>query len=344
MEIDITSKVKHCIKWGLVFFLIVAALCVGGAFLYQNQHRYLTLYDAKVNSNMVEARVRVSGTLTEIKVENGAYVEQGTVLANLKVNVTDEDLQQLEQTVELSKHNLAEVQKGTVITIPMTTGGTNPTAAADLASAEARLNRMNELYAMGAISANKRDEAEAAYAAAKAAAIVAEPVVTYQTTVEPASPEAIKSAELSLRQAEAALEMARSDAGSTEITAPVSGTVFFKNVAIGDELKAGQSIMGIGDKDSLWLEAKIPAGQEGKVYLGQFVKFVLDKDELSGTVIDIIAPAEDETSDQSISATEGTDHVASSESPLTVVRISLPPEISTEVKTGQMATVKIALK
>ena len=109
------------------------------------------------------------------------------------------------------------------------------------------MERMNQLYEMGAVSAVKRDEAAAAYQAAVAASSASasyDSNVVYDTTVQAASPEAIKKAELQLRQAQAALERAKGNAAATEITAPVDGTVYIGELAEGMEVQAGQVLLG----------------------------------------------------------------------------------------------------
>ena len=202
MEVDITERVKYFFKYGLVGLLLVAFLGAGGVWYYQNRYHTLRIYDAKVTSTMVGVKVFAGGKIKEILVSDGDHVEAGQPLAHVEVSVTEEQIAQLEQTVELSKQNLAQVIKGQVVTVPVyeNSGGAS---GVDIAGAEERMNRMNELFEMGAISANKRDEAAAEYAAALSATSV--PSVTYKTTVQPSAPEVIESAEIALRQAEAGI-------------------------------------------------------------------------------------------------------------------------------------------
>lgn len=72
----------------------------------------MTINDAKVTSTMVGTKVRAAGHIEEILVEDGAHVEAGDVIAHIKVNVTDEQLQQLQQTVDLAKRILSSCSLG----------------------------------------------------------------------------------------------------------------------------------------------------------------------------------------------------------------------------------------
>jgi membrane fusion protein (multidrug efflux system) len=188
------------------------------------------------------------------------------------------------------------------------------------------MQRMNELFSMGAISAAKRDEAAAAYAAAQAAANSA-PSVSTQTTVIPTSPEVLKQAELQVKQAEAALANAKSDQQVKEIVATASGVVRLADgLAADSELKNDQEIARIQASNDAWLEAKLTETQAAKVRLGEFVNYEIDGHKLQGTVKDINTPEADASeSDQS--------NVDKSKS-LTIVKISLPADPSFTIKSG----------
>ena len=337
MEVDITERVRYFLKYGLVGLLLVAFLGAGGVWYYQNSYHTLRIYDAKVTSTMVGVKVFAGGKIKEFLVKDGDHVEAGQPLAHVEVSVTEEQIAQLEQTVELSKQNLAQVIQGQVVTIPVYES--SGFSGVDIASAEERMNRMNELFEMGAISANKRDEAAAEYAAAVSAASV--PSVTYRTTVQPSSPEVIESAEIALRQSEAALENARKASQATEITAPVAGTVYYTELSEGSDVRAGQTILSIGDSGRIWLEASITPEQKALLQLGQLVSYELGNRELEGTIIEFDTPAES----VEMANTEGGSQEESggTEGKNIIVKISLPASVATDFKPGMATTVKVKL-
>lgn len=304
MEVDITEKVKRVLKFGPLALVALAILCALGVWAYQHSQKGLTVYDAKVASTMVGVKAKADGTVTELVVQDGDHVEAGDVIARVQVKITDEQIAQLAQNAELAKQNLAQVQRGQTVTVPQSAASAPmpvPQSVGNsqaVANARARLNRMNELYEMGAISAVKRDQAAADLAAAEAAAMpapaVSAPAATrYQTMTQPTNPEAVKQAELAVKQAEAALENAKQDAQATEIVAPVSGTVYLgDDIQEGADLKAGATVASIGDASNIWVEARLSPNQKGKIRLGQFVSYTIEGKKYQGTVLDIVDPAD----------------------------------------------------
>lgn len=319
MEVDITKKVQYLMKYGLVGLILIAVLCAGGIYYYQHQHKYFNVYDAQVTSSLVAAKVHGNAMITEKVVAEGEHVEAGDVIAHVQSTVTDEQIANLEQTVALSQRNLDEIKKGQTVTVAVPSPAPAPAASAprssgssqSVASAESRMNRMNELFEMGAISAVQRDAAVSAYHAAVAAASSSapaasapssSPAVRYQTTTQPPDPKAVQNAELQLKQAQAALDNAKQDAAETDIVAPVAGTVYYaQGIDEGSTVKAGETVASVGNADDIWVEAKASPDKAAKIRLGQFVSYEIDGHQLQGSVQDIQQPAkkDDQSADSS---------------------------------------------
>lgn len=302
MEVDITEKVKKILKFGPVALVVLAVLCAGAVWAYQHQQTGLTVYDAQTASTMVSVKAKADGKITELVVEEGDHVAAGDVIAHVQASVTDEQIAQLEQNAALAKQNLAQVQKGQTITVPGTSAPAPASAAASgnsqaVANARARLNRMNELFEMGAVSAVQRDQAAADLAAAEAdaapAPVASAPAAAPRTITKAPDPAMVQQAELAVKQAEAALENAKQDAQMTDIVAPVDGTVYFVDgVQEGMDIRAGQAIANIGDDADIWVEAKLSPAQKDSIRLGQFVSYTIDGKKYQGTVVDIKDPSD----------------------------------------------------
>lgn len=347
-EIDISEKVKRAIKFGLpaLLLLSVAVASIVWYALYGTGD--LVVRDARVSSSMVGARVRVAGTVSEVLVKDGDAVKAGDVIARIKVNVTEEQLKQLQQTVELTQKNLDQLKQGITVRTPRVVSASASASAGasagEVERARSRMERMNQLYEMGAVSAVKRDEAAAAYQAAVAAGSASasyDSNVVYDTTVQAASPEAIKKAELQLRQAQAALERAKGSAAATEITAPVDGTVYIGELAEGMEVQAGQVLANVGNSDSMWIEAYLEPEQQDSVRLGQVADYYVDRKKYEGLVMEINQPVEDEQQ-EAAGNTEGSYGEAASGK--LVVRISISPEDVSGMKIGENAEVRFLKK
>ncbi|MFA6850405.1 MAG: efflux RND transporter periplasmic adaptor subunit [Selenomonadaceae bacterium] len=361
MEVDISKKVNYFIKYGLIGAVIVAFLCATGVWYYHQHHQYFTVYDAQVASTLVGTKAQTAGTIEKLVVADGDHVEAGDVIAQIKVNITEEQIQQLQQTVDLSKKNLQEVKAGVTVPGPAVNsgggrsgGGDTVAAQAELDRAATALERMNQLYAIGAISAVRRNQAAADYSAAQSAlaaaqnTVVSVPSTTYQSSIQEASsPEVIKNAELQVKQAQMALDTAKKNVSATEILAPVAGTVYYTDVAEGSEVKPGQIIVNIGDADKMWLEIHLTADQHSKIRLGEFVSYTIENHKLQGTIFDLGTAAD--ASDDSDAATEGTSNTEASTTSTNddgrfISKISLPTDIDFNLKPGMKGIVKLLIQ
>ena len=335
MEIDISKKVNNGIKWTLAGIVIAAILCSVGVWFWYSQKSYLTISDAKVACTLVGAKAQVPGTIQELLVKDGEKVNAGQILAKVKVKISEDQIHQLEQSLELAKKNYTQILAGT--TTSRQVAGSAPAEpagnSADLERAARAKERMEQLYAIGAVSAVKYEQAQAEYQAAQAAANAgsAAPGVSYESVSTPSSPEAIKMAKMQIDQAQIALDTAKKNMESTDIVAPVAGTVFYTKLAAGADVEPGQSVVNIGDAANIWLELSLTKSQREKVRLGQFVSYTLAGSTVEGTVVDLEDPAESE------SKAENGEEVRYK------AKVSLPAELAKEVKPGQEAVVKIAL-
>ena len=340
-EQDISKRIKRLIIWGVPVLIIIGIAISSVVWYSMYGNGNVTVRDAQVASDMVEAKARVTGTVDQILVQDGDIVKAGDVIATVKIDVTEEQLKQLQQTLELSQRNLEQVKKGVTVQTPRVVS--QPAAASGVSDAEverarSRMERMNQLFEMGAISAVKRDQAVAEYqeAAAAAASSVqsSQPAVTYDTTIQPANPETIKRAELQVKQAQAALDKAKGNAAATEITAPVDGVVHLGDISQGTEIEAGQAVASIGSSDEMWIEVYPTPEQREAIRLGQAVDYYVDREKYHGLVMDIVDQQENAQESEN---TEGQQPEQAAHT--LVVKISISPENKSAFSVGQAAEV-----
>lgn len=325
MEVDFTRKAKYIIRYGLVSLVAIAAITASVIYYVQHATKDIMLYNAEVKSTLVNVTPKTSGTITELVVENGAHVEAGDVIARVAPSVTSEDIAKLEQAASLAEKSLEELQKGQTITVPVPAVASSDGASQQrIANAEARLQRMNELFDMGAISASKRDEAAVEYEAAKASATTSTST-TYRSVVQPTDPNILKNAQLQLKQAQAALEAAKKASNVTEIVAAVSGIVYYDDLQIGTQIKADTPIATIGNDNDLRITVTVPADKIDSVHLGQLASYTLDGKRLQGSVQEIEEDMDDDSGDSN-----------------TVVTISIPTEDAEGISPGMTTDIALA--
>lgn len=304
-HIDLTAKFTKVIKFSVVGVILAAILIGYAEFKYWHRDETLTLDDAKVVGTMVSVRVLASGKVKELLFEDGAEVKAGDVIARLEVAITEEEIKQLEETVQLAKNNYAELQAGQMVTVPVqrervTYPPAPPSSApsGNLAKLKERANRMAELFEMGAVSAVQRDAARRAYESARAESSSgysgsSEPIIEYYTEYvqefRPTPPEVLEGAAQAIKQAELSLNVAKQEARETDVVAPVSGTIYY-GVEVDREIAAGDSVARIGDSRELWIEAVVSEEIFDKITLGKLASYTIDGKEFFGTVTEKIKP------------------------------------------------------
>lgn len=312
MQTDITDKIKNIIRFGLATIILAAAIIGYGEYKYLNKDETIVIDDAKVAGTMVSVRVLANGKVKELLFEDGAEVKAGDVIARLEVAITEEEIQQLEETVQVARDNYATLSEGQWVKVPVQRERvTYPPAppptvsysgsSGNLAKLEERANRMAELFDMGAVSAVQRDAARRAYESALAESQSATyeysaapaPIIEYYTEYVDefiATPqEVLDGAAQAIKQAELSLNVARQEARETDVIAPVSGAIYY-GVEVEQELVAGDSVSRIGDSRELWIEAEVTEELFDKIPLGKLVSYSIDGKEIFGTVIEKIKP------------------------------------------------------
>lgn len=340
MEVDITNKANKFIRFGLIGLVLLALIVSSGVYFYQHHNKALTIYDAQITGNIVQAKAKSPGKITEMVVNDGDHVEAGDVIARIESSITDEQIQQLEQNVKLAQQSLEQLKKGATMTMPTQPVQTQnaPTQSAsaqrEVAKLRSKLAAMQanpDAYARKEIQ-NVQAELNAAQAAASIPTTPAVPApapAAMPTT--PQNPEIIKQAETQVQIAEASLANAKEAQQATDILAPTAGTVMLvDDISEGAEVKADQVIVNLLDPENAWLEAKVTPEQAQYIRLGQFAAYELADHKLQGSVKDIINPSDEEN---------GSDEDGDSR---IVVRISLPSGLSFTIKPGMTATIKFA--
>ena len=313
--IDISGKIKLLIKFGLILLLATAGAIGYGVFEHYHAFRELRIENAKVTGTMVSVRTLVNGKVSEFLFEDGDEVKAGDVIARLEISITEETIQQLENTVELARQNYEDLKQGQWVKVPVkrlravqtpvttSTVCEGSSGSANLAALEERANRMKELFEMGAVSAVQRDAAIAAYENARnsssSSSYYTENGISYETTYveeieyvdefQTTPPAVLIGAENAVKQAELSLNVALQEAQETEIIAPVDGTIYY-STELEKDLKAGEVIAKVGDSSELWLVAEVSEEIFNKVPLGKLVSYTIDGNNLNGIVIEKIAP------------------------------------------------------
>ena len=298
MESDITKLLKKRMYLSIIFFLVIV-FCVSFILLHRTDRSGdFTVTNACLVYEQSQLQAANPLIVQEIHIEEGAHVMQGTLLVTVQNVFSDEELARIQKNAELAQKNVEQIRYGAATPQNM------PAQTEGLDAARARMERMNELYEMGAVSAVKRNEAITAYEQEKnALTMVSEQNVRIQ------DPKIIQAAEEQLKKAEEALAKARDNTGTIGLFASREGNVSRVFVKEGEHVENGGNILSLDIVENCWIEAEIPVEDVDLVYLGQIVRYELNGLSVQGTVEDIV-DADTENGDKKS------------------VRISVPPDIT----------------
>ncbi|NCF06813.1 Multidrug efflux system EmrAB-OMF, membrane fusion component EmrA [Kosakonia radicincitans] len=249
-----------------LILLAIAAGCLAWYFLYARY--YETTDDAYVNANLVTLTPQIAGTVTQVAVDEGDYVEKGQPLVLLDPSDTEIALQQAEANLASTVRQV----RGLYSTADNYRAQVEAKQVA-LQTAQNDYARRQKIFASGAVAAEDLAHYRDAVTTAKSDLAAAQQALTtnlamVDDTVVDSHPE-IKSAVATLRQRY--LDNARST-----IVAPVSGFVAKRAVQLGMRVDSGTTLMSIVPLDQVWVDANFKESQMETMRLGQKVTLTAD--------------------------------------------------------------------
>lgn len=281
----------------VILFLVVAALG-GGYYYYRQTHMTAVPAGTLLLSGNVEAHesviaFRTQGRIVALPVEEGAAVKTGDLLARLD----DADYQQQvridEATLHTRDRELELAQAGNREQDIRAGEQTVADAKADLDMKRADLERYSALYKRDAISAQTRDQADAAFLRAKA--VYERAQQNLSEIREGTRKEQIAVSRATMHAAHQSLELSKVRLDYTVLASPVTGVITVRQAELGEYVVPGTPVVTIADLDHLWVRAYIAETDLGHVRWGQQVAVRTDtypSKSYKGTVAFISSEAE----------------------------------------------------
>ncbi len=160
----------------------------------------------------------VSGEIVELLVNEGDFVQKGSMLVRINPEIYMSALDRVEASLNTSKANLANSR------------ARKAQAEAQFINAEAAFNRSKTLYEQDAISESEFDSARSQFLVAKA-------------EVEAGS-QSVVAAQFQVQSAEATLREARENLTKTNIYAPMDGTISRLDAELGERVVGTSQFAG----------------------------------------------------------------------------------------------------
>lgn len=223
--------------------------------------------DARIQAFIVPVAPQVSGTLTEVNVENNQFVQENQVLAVV-------DSSKYEFAVEQAQVNLQLATQTSAADVSAVS-----TAQAQVAEAEANLNnaqvkgqRIIRLAEQGAASQSRADDYRSKIEASKAR------LASARSELEKAKNKLGGTGKnnANVQQALVALDNAQLDLYHSSIRAPSDGIITNLLVDIGHFAAAGTPLMTFISTRQIWIQADIRENALANIKAGNEVGLVLD--------------------------------------------------------------------
>ncbi|MDE6337619.1 MAG: biotin/lipoyl-binding protein, partial [Muribaculaceae bacterium] len=164
-EAAVTKKDRMLILTIMIVLIVIAALAIFG-FLAIKQGP--DTVQGQADATEIRISGKLPGRVAEIFVEEGAKVKAGDTLVRIKSTLVDARLGQAEAMENAAAAANKKVDAGTRTQIVQAAYEIYQQAKAASGIAKKTYDRMENLFAKGVVSEQKRDEAKAAYQAATA--------------------------------------------------------------------------------------------------------------------------------------------------------------------------------
>lgn len=245
---------KRTLQSLLLLILVVLILVVAfvGLFLLRPSAPVL-------QGEVVAEQIRISGVLagrvTQLFVSEGEYVTEGDTLVSIHSSLVEAQLSVATAMRLAAQAETELVDAGARQEVVQAAYDVLLQAQAAFAVAEKSYSRVHSLYKKGVVSAQKYDEALAAYDMAKAAEGVARS--QYEMTVSGARREERKASEAMLQVAEGGVAEVESLLQDAILVSPRSGVVSEIFPLEGELISLGAPVMNILLLDQLWVSFNV---------------------------------------------------------------------------------------
>ena len=263
---------------GIIIFAAVVIAIIGFVFM----NRPDSYIEGQVEGTTVRISGRLAGRVTKFYVEEGDTVHAGDTLVYIHAEIGKAQLGQAEAMKEVASAQNKKVDAGTRSQIISAAEQLLAQAQAAETITQKTYDRMQKLFAEGVISEQKRDEAKAAYDAAKAARGAAASQLSLAKAGAQSEDKASTAALVDAAQQ--TVDQAAAVYADSYLTAPFDGTIDQIYPEAGELVSLGAPIMSLLKTDKRYvvfnvreeLLSDLPMGATMKVMIPALGKKEID--------------------------------------------------------------------
>jgi len=234
--------------------------------------------NGRIEGVEIDVATRIPGRLKEILVRESDFVEPGQVLAVMETDQLEAQRRQAEAQRERAR--IAVGSARSVVNQREAERQANVAVIeqrkAQVAAAESRLARSEQLAKTGFISKQALDDDRAAAQSTRATVAAAQAQVAASDAAIAAAKAQVVDAESAAAAAAAAIDAIAADIADATLKAPRAGRVQYIVARPGEVLAAGGRVLNLVDLSDVYMTFFLPTTQAGRVAFGAPVRIVLD--------------------------------------------------------------------
>lgn len=254
----------------VLVIVIVAVIALIGLFLLKKPAEII---EGQAEATSVRVSGKLPGRVTEIFVKEGDMVHKGDTLIHIHSSLAEAKLLQATEMKKAAAAQNLKIDKGTRRQIVQGARDLVAQAAAAREIAQKTYDRMQNLYNEGVISAQKRDEAKAAFDAAVAGEKAAQSQLNL--AIEGAQPEDKVSAEAMVGVAQGGIDEVDALLEDQYLVAPCDGQIDQIYPEPGELVSLGTPLMNLLKVSDKWVTFNVREELLPEFKLGSKIKVMI---------------------------------------------------------------------
>ncbi len=255
---------KSKLRVYIPLIIIVIAVLTGIWFWYRDYSSYITTDDAHVDADNVSTGSKILGRIAVINGNEGDFVSQGTLLAELD---STDMISQRNQSLALKAQAMANLAQSEAKY--SSDQKSLKVLEINLARATDDLDRAKSQMSGGVITIEQFDHTKKACETASAQLDAAKAQLTVSKSM-------ISTAAKAVESANAQVNVLNTQLKNTRLYAPSDGVIARKWLMPGDIVQPGQSVLTLTISKKLWVIAYLEETKIANVRIGQKVRFTID--------------------------------------------------------------------
>ena len=233
-----------------------------------NKKAIVYLMAGKIDTNEnVNISSKITAKVIETCVDVGSKVKKGDPL--IKLDSKDLEAQVTKAEAAVNTANLVKTQSGARSEQIYQAQAAVDGAKAKYENSKTNYERNQKLFDTGAISKSQLEELQTSLAEAEASYNSAKSSLDLLNKGE--SQETINVAESQVKEAQAALDIAKNQLENAVIISPISGIVTAKDINTGELAAIGSTLITVVNSDTMLINAYLPTAYMNRIKIGQEV-------------------------------------------------------------------------